>query len=352
MVNRLKNSVDLTWCCAEIFSKSNQLEKRSTTHQRRAIRTKSTIWHNHINVAIELVEHNRCQDPSLATVLNALRTGVFTDEAFRLLQSRYLWNPNCPTKPTLNVDTTCVYEYNILVNEHNFIAPHLYAHKYGNDVYRITSDTTARDGTHVNPDILSILFQRPVLESDIAKGIIPHIDFYLGMSVCVYQGNSAVKTCGIGNGTKARIVGVLPLTALEVCSEQDIQMPLGSSVSSTSKVLVPNQQVTHLLLQLPLTSTKSFRFRGLPWNVYPLERKTVQGKVSRFKHRQFPVRAMSAVTPYKVQGATLPKVASATNVGENHLYVVASRVRFLKDLVLLHPFVEEDKKNVVQDQEF
>ena len=271
--------------------------------------------------------------------------GDFSDEAFKLLQSRYLWNEN--SKLTIDVDVTCVYEYNVLVNEHNYIAPHLYARKKNVKLYRITSETTDRAGNQLNPDVLSVLFQKPKLESDIAKGILPHFDFWENMSVCVYQGirNGAVKTAGLGNGTITKIVGVLPLNALDDCTEEEIERPARiRNTNQKSKVLIPKSYITHLLLRLPLSSPKSFRFRGLPWNVYPLPRKKVRSPKSKFQHLQFPVRGVSAVTSYKVQGRTLPKVASAVNVVENHLYVVLSRVRWINDFYLLHPFTKDCMK--------
>jgi len=300
----------------------------------------SFLWNNNVNAVVELVELKRCTDKALASILQALRTGVFSPSVFKLMSSRYYKNVD-GVVPSLSPKHTCIYDTNKQVNEHNFIAPHLHAINTGERLFRITATSTDLSGQPLDPAVLSILYSKPVLFGEENAGPVPHIDFYMGMTVSVHQGNMCVETIGVGNGSHACIVGVLPKGALdpESCIELQVQLPVGCK-HRTSKVLKPMSPITHLLLQLPLDAPKSFRYHGLPWNVYPLP--LMKRKTSNFKHAQFPVRGQSACTPHKAQGLTLQKVAAAVTAAENKLYVAISRVRRVEDFVLLKQFTHED----------
>ena len=72
-----------------------------------------------VNTVIELTEHKRCQDEKLDIVLNALRTGEFSEEADSLIKSRTVGaDLAIPTMSTL------ILQWNNDVNDHNFMAPH------------------------------------------------------------------------------------------------------------------------------------------------------------------------------------------------------------------------------------
>ena len=176
------------------------------------------------------------------------------------------------------------------MNEHNYATPHIYAIQNKVKLFRISAQSTRKNGAEIPAEIRSVMYKRKVLCGEKKDGPIPHIDFFLGMKVSVYQGNHAVAAVGVGNGSVASIIGVLPSNALYNVAEHDIILPNGD----TSKILRPTQNITHLLLQLPMDAPKTFRYPGLPWNVYPLARKKFPTKLC--VHVQFPVRVAFAST--------------------------------------------------------
>ena len=144
------------------------------------------------------------------------------------------------------------------------ISPHLHGINTGERVFRLTGTSRDRSGQPLAPSVLSILYNKPVLFGKENSGPLPHIDFFIGMTVSVHQGNSCVETVGIGNGTRACIIGVWPLGALnsESCVELQVQLPVGSK-HSTSKVFKPTVPITHLLLQLPHDAPKSWEWMNV-----------------------------------------------------------------------------------------
>ena len=190
----------------------------------------AALWRDQVNVAVELTELKRSLDPKLNIVLKALRSGKFSekDEAFKLLQSRYVTSD-------VTVNHTCIYEYNDEVNEHNYATPHIYAIQNKVKLFRISAQSTRKNGAEIPAEIRSVMYKRKVLCGEKKDGPIPHIDFFLGMKVSVYQGNHAVAAVGVGNGSVASIIGVLPSNALYNVAEHDIILPNGD----TSKILRP-----------------------------------------------------------------------------------------------------------------
>jgi hypothetical protein len=297
------------------------------------------LWEQ-VNTVIELTEHNRCKDPDLCIVLSAFRSGIFSSQARKLIESRVVSNG----KVALPLSSTCITHLNKDVNDHNYMAPHSLP---GKRIYRISADLSIGASTTEAP-LDHPLYAHAIAAGEPKDGLISHLDLYVGAKVSILQGNKNLESAGIGNGTTGTFVGVLPYNALDSCIKTTITLP----DDAETDVWKPTRTITHILIQihdsaLAIDSNRydprtTFRYPGLPSNVYPVARVTKKNTKFKVKVQQFPLRHTHAFTVYKSQGQTLAQVTHAIGFSLNRGYVAASRVCRLKDLFFLTPMTSED----------
>lgn len=306
------------------------------------------VW-SCLNSGIILTETNRTNDPELKTVLTALRSGVFSDAASDLIESR-CFDPgeSLPVPP----DATSLFYTNAAVNDVNQVAPFYAARRRGLRVCRLPIRLTAGDGTLVNDDLRTNIASYTnnvdsrgyVAVGDAKDGMLRYVDLFPGMQVTVKDGNKRVNATGLGNNSCATVVGFASANLRFVDPYQaDWRRDVTLSTGEQTEAYVPPNPTDIKYILVRVESPKKFRFRGLPPNVVAIERTSLKSRKIGIGFQQFPIRPRFAMTVHQSQGQTLPNgVIVSCNWGKRLAYVAASRAKHLKDIAFLMEWNRKD----------
>lgn len=269
---------------------------------------------NGVNAVTILKVPNRTKDPDLVLVNEALRTGVMDRKTERLIRSCIHVCHGGSREPTPGATVVCHRKKD--ANEVNSMAVHRRAAALKRPVVRLSClvDNSGHLSTAAGCSyFVNCKINEPEVQLKRTKGtkghrsevgILRHVDVFMGMRLMVptaQVGNRLLESTGLGNGSRAEVVGFandagIPVTPSDPgwCTVT-VALPDGST---TEVVKPPPGAVEFLLLKL-IDSTVPFKYYGLESGVLPWRRQTwTVNELGKFT--QFSVRPTFGMTIHKV----------------------------------------------------